>query len=157
MVQEIKRAMTSIPVKIYNRSKNPLPALQSAGASGYDLYADLSEPAVLQPGEVYRIPTGIFIEVPLGYEAQVRARSGLAARHGIILVNGIGTIDADYRGEIQVIMMNLKQTPYTVEPGERVAQMVFAPVVTAAFEVVDTPEALAPTERADGGFGHTGR
>ncbi len=132
----------------------PLPSYQTDGSAGVDLYAAVREPVTLQPGERALIPTGIRIALPPGYEAQVRPRSGLAARHGIGMVNAPGTIDSDYRGEVQVILVNLGQEPFTIRRGERIAQMVVAPVVRVEWERVDE---LPPTSRGDGGFGHTGR
>ena len=144
-------------VKIYNASANPLPAFQSAGAAGVDLYADLEKPVELKPHQVYAIPTGLYIELPIGYEAQIRARSGLALKHGITLVNGIGTIDSDYRGEIKIIMMNLIDEPFVIRPGDRVAQMVIAKTILPEFVQVESLETLNTTERGAGGFGHSGR
>jgi dUTP pyrophosphatase len=132
----------------------PLPSYQTDGSAGVDLYAAVKEPITLQPGERALIPTGIRIALPPGYEAQVRPRSGLAIRHGISMVNAPGTIDSDYRGEVQVILINLGQEPFTIRRGERIAQMVIAPVMRVEWEVV---EKLPPTARGDGGFGHTGR
>ncbi|MBQ3334765.1 MAG: dUTP diphosphatase [Eubacteriaceae bacterium] len=146
-----------ITLRVYNRSAYPLPAYASQGASGMDLRAAISDPMVLKPHRVYRVPTGLYVECPPGYEIQIRARSGLALKHGITLVNGIGTIDADYRGEICVIMMNLLDEDYTITPGERIAQMVVAETVTATLTEVDTPDALSDTQRGAGGFGHSGR
>ncbi len=130
-----------------------LPSYQSAAASGMDLHAYLSEPVVVNPGEIVLIPTGLRIALPPGYEAQVRPRSGLALKHGIMVTNAPGTIDADYRGEIKVILNNAGPRPFTIEPGMRIAQLVVAPVVRAELEVV---EELPPTERGEGGFGHSG-
>ncbi|MBP5206163.1 MAG: dUTP diphosphatase, partial [Bacteroidales bacterium] len=113
-------------IRIYNKSNNPLPAYASASAAGMDLRADLAEPVVLQPLERKLIPTGLFMELPADCEAQVRARSGLALKHGITVLNSPGTIDADYRGEVCVILVNLSNEPFTVNPGERIAQMVIA-------------------------------
>lgn len=132
----------------------PLPRYQTEGAAGVDLYAAVREPVVLQPGERALIRTGIRIALPPGYEAQVRPRSGLAARYGIALVNAPGTIDSDYRGEIQVVVINLGQEPFTIQRGERIAQLVVAPVVRIEWEPV---EELPATTRGEGGFGHTGR
>lgn len=132
----------------------PLPRYQTEGAAGVDLYAAVREPVVLQPGERALIRTGIRIALPPGYEAQVRPRSGLAARHGIALVNSPGTIDSDYRGEIQVVVINLGQEPFTIQRGERIAQLVVAPVVRIEWEPVGE---LPATTRGEGGFGHTGR
>ncbi len=132
----------------------PLPSYQTDGSAGVDLYAAVKKPITLQPGERALVPTGIRIALPQGYEAQVRPRSGLAIRHGISLVNAPGTIDSDYRGEIQVILINLGQQPFTIQRGERIAQMVIAPVTRVEWEQVSE---LPPTTRGDGGFGHTGR
>jgi dUTP pyrophosphatase len=132
----------------------PLPAYETAHAAGMDLRAAVSETMVLQPGERAMVPTGLRIALPDGYEAQVRPRSGLAARHGISLVNSPGTIDADYRGEIRVIMINLGQEPFSIARGDRIAQMVVAPVTRCAWTAVDS---LRETVRGDGGFGHTGQ
>lgn len=149
--------MLSCKVQIFNQSRFELPRAMSEGASGLDLRADLEKPLILWPGTVTIVPTGIYLSIEEGYEAQVRARSGLAAKHGITLVNGIGTIDADYRGEIKVILMNLKKTNYTVEPGERIAQLVFCPVARPEFTEVSGIDDLGDTARADGGFGHSGK
>ncbi|MCS7272719.1 MAG: dUTP diphosphatase [Fimbriimonadales bacterium] len=132
----------------------PLPHYQTEGAAGVDLYAAVKEPVILQPGERALVPTGIRIALPPGYEAQVRPRSGLAIRHGIGLLNAPGTIDSDYRGEIQVILINWGQEPFVIRRGERIAQLVVAPVARVEWELV--PE-LPPTARGEGGFGHTGR
>lgn len=132
----------------------PLPTYQTEGSAGVDLYANLPEPITLQPGERARIPTGIRIALPPGYEAQIRPRSGLALQHGIGMVNSPGTIDSDYRGEIAVILINWGQEPFTIRRGDRIAQMVIAPVARVEWEVV---ESLPPSVRGEGGFGHTGR
>ena len=145
-----------ITLRVYNNSGYPLPAYQSKGASGMDLRAAISDPMVLKPHRVYRVPTGIYVECPIGYEVQIRARSGLAFNHGITLVNGIGTVDADYRGEICVIMMNLLDEEYTIQPGDRIAQMVVAETITAALSEVKSEDDLKPTQRGAGGFGHSG-
>ena len=131
----------------------PLPQYMSAHAAGLDLYAANDEPITIAPGEIKLIPTGLFVEIPPGYEGQVRARSGLALRHGLMLPNAPGTIDADYRGELQVILGNCGRTPYTVERGMRFAQLVISPV--ARVEVVEAQD-LAASDRGSGGFGHTG-
>ncbi len=131
----------------------PLPAYETAGAAGLDLRAALGEPIVVQPGERVRVPTGLQMEIPLGFEGQVRARSGLAWRNGLSVINAPGTIDADYRGEVQVLLVNLGTEPFTIERGERVAQLVIAPVVQAEITVV---QALPETQRGSGGFGSTG-
>lgn len=131
----------------------PLPQYATPGSAGADLYAAVEQPVVLQPGERRRISTGIRIALPPGYEAQVRPRSGLADRYGLSMVNAPGTIDSDYRGIIQVILVNLGQEPITIRRGDRIAQLVIAPVVRAVWQEV---ESLPETERAEGGFGSTG-
>jgi len=131
----------------------PVPHYQTAGASGLDVYAAVPAPVVLMPGDIYCVPTGIAIELEPGYEAQVRARSGLALKHGLGLVNAPGTIDADYRGEVGVIVINHGRAPFTVERGMRIAQLVVQPVCRARVQVQDD---LSATARAAGGFGHTG-
>ncbi|MEN3041436.1 MAG: dUTP diphosphatase [Bacteroidia bacterium] len=145
--------MARLIVKVRNKSGFPLPEYATPGASGVDLRAALETEVVLSPGEWRAIPTGLYIELPEGYEAQVRPRSGLALRHGVTLLNTPGTIDADYRGEIQVILINHGKEPFTVEPGMRIAQLVISPVVKIQWQIVDT---LSPTPRSEGGFGHTG-
>jgi len=142
-----------LTVRVRNTSPYPLPTYQTSGSAGLDLYAHIPAPYTLQPGERTLIPTGLYIEIPSGWEAQIRPRSGLALRYGITILNAPGTIDADYRGEIQIILINLGQNPFTIEPGMRIAQMVFCPVTQAEWEI--TPE-LSPSERGQGGFGHTG-
>ena len=129
-----------------------LPRYETAGSAGLDLRAD--EPFALAPGERRLVPTGLALELPPGYEGQVRPRSGLAIRHGIALVNAPGTIDSDYRGEVQVVLVNLGQAPVTFARGDRIAQLVIAPVTRATLEVVDD---LSSTGRGAGGFGSTGR
>lgn len=141
-------------VKIVNHSPFDLPAYATAASAGMDLRADLKEPLVLGTLERALVPTGLHIELPVGYEAQVRPRSGLAAKHGISIVNAPGTIDADYRGEIKVILVNLSNEPFTVNPGERIAQMVVARHETVEWEPVD---ALEESGRGAGGFGSTGK
>jgi len=131
----------------------PLPAYETAGAAGMDLRAAVDAPMILAPGERAAVPTGIAIALPEGYEAQVRARSGLARRHGIAMVNSPGTVDSDYRGELQVLLINLGQEPFTVARGDRIAQMVVAPVARVAWQEVG---ALDGTVRGAGGFGSTG-
>lgn len=143
-----------IAVKIINRSNNPLPQYATAGASGMDLRASLAEPLTLGTLERAMIPTGIFIELPEGYEAQVRARSGMAIRQGIACVNAPGTIDSDYRGEIHAILVNLSAEPQTIHPGERIAQLVVQQVEKVQW--METAE-LATSERNHGGFGSTGK
>ena len=132
----------------------PLPGYQTEHAAGLDLCAANNDPITIKPGEIKRIPTGLYVEIPVGYEGQVRARSGLALRHGMMLPNSPGTIDADYRGELQVIVGNVADKPFTIERGMRFAQLIIAPV--AHVDVVKV-EALAESTRGDGGFGHTGR
>jgi len=141
-------------IKIHNQSSNPLPTYASSSAAGMDLRANLSEPVVLQPFERKLIPTGLFMELPADCEAQVRPRSGLALKHGITVLNSPGTIDADYRGEICVILINLSNEDFVVNDGERIAQMVIARHEQA--EIVEVQE-LTDTERGTGGFGHTGK
>lgn len=143
-----------VAVRCSARTAELLPHYASARAAGADLRADLAEPLLLAPGGRARIPTGLRMEIPAGYEGQVRPRSGLAHRHGVTLLNSPGTIDADYRGEIAVILINLGDEPYRVAPGERIAQFILAPTVRAEFRLAAT---LEPTERAEGGFGSTGR
>jgi dUTP pyrophosphatase len=143
-----------LSVKIINRSPYPLPRYATAASAGVDLYANLEESITLGSLERAMIPTGLFIELPIGYEAQVRPRSGLAVKHGISLVNTPGTIDADYRGEIHAVLVNLSHTPFEIKPGERIAQMVIAKHEQVQWEAV---EVLSETKRGSGGFGHTGR
>nr|CRH07257.1 Deoxyuridine 5'-triphosphate nucleotidohydrolase (dUTPase) (dUTP pyrophosphatase) [Candidatus Magnetococcus massalia] len=131
----------------------PLPAYQTTHAAGLDLLAALEQTVVLQPGERVLIPTGLAIAIPVGYEGQVRPRSGLALKRGLTVLNAPGTIDADYRGEVGVILINLGQQAVEIPRGERVAQLLFAPVVQGAWKVVAQ---LCDTERGSGGFGHTG-
>ncbi len=141
-------------IKIVNKSNNPLPKYESSQAAGMDLRTSIDEPVTLQPLERKLFPTGLFLELPAGYEAQVRPRSGLAMKHGITVLNTPGTIDADYRGEVGVILVNLSAEAFTIEPGERIAQMVIARHEQP--EVVEVTE-LSQTERGAGGFGHSGR
>lgn len=139
--------------KIVNKSTNATPAYATAQSAGMDLRANLESPITLKPMERAMIPTGLFIELPVGYEAQVRPRSGLAAKHGITVLNTPGTIDADYRGEIKVILINLSTEPFEIQHGERIAQMVIAKHETVQWEEV---EVLSDTERGAGGFGSSG-
>lgn len=146
----------TVPVRITRLPHGadlPLPAYETAGAAGMDLRAAVDQPVTLVPGARTAIPTGIAIALPAGYEAQVRARSGLARRHGIAMVNSPGTVDSDYRGELQVLLINHGQEPFTVARGDRIAQMVVAPVARVAFEEVAS---LDETARGAGGFGSTG-
>lgn len=146
--------MTLLKVKIINKSANPLPEYATGGASGMDLRADMPSAIVLQPGERQLIPTGVFIELPEEYEAQVRPRSGMAIRQGITCLNTPGTIDADYRGEIKVILINLSQEAQAIQPGDRIAQLVVQRVERVVWESV---REIAATSRNEGGFGHTGK
>ncbi len=142
-----------LTVRVHNASPYPLPIYQTPDSAGADLHAYLPHDLILQPGERILVPTGLFIELPSGWEAQIRPRSGLALHHGITILNAPGTIDADYRGEIQVLLINLGDRPFTIEPGMRIAQIVFCPVAQAEWEV--TPN-LSPSRRGEGGFGHSG-
>ena len=130
------------------------PRYASALASGADLMVCLEAPLMMHPGKIVLVPTGISLEIPPGYEVQIRPRSGLAAKYGITVLNAPGTIDADYRGEVKVLLVHLGSAPFTIEPGMRIAQMVLCPVVQAEFEEV--LDELSTTERGSGGFGHTG-
>ncbi len=144
-----------IPVRLLREGcADLLPAYQTEGSAGMDLRADVDGEVVLQPLGRALIPTGIAVALPPGVEAQVRPRSGLAVRHGVTCLNSPGTIDSDYRGEIQVILVNFGSEPFTVRRGDRIAQMVLSPVLRASLQVVDDLEA---TRRGDGGFGSTGR
>jgi dUTP pyrophosphatase len=140
-------------VKIINRSSFPLPKYETFGASGMDIRAHITEPVILSTMERTLIPTGLFIELPIGYEAQIRPRSGLAMRQGITCLNTPGTIDADYRGEVKVILINLDQLPQTIQPGERIAQMVIQRIEKISWVQSET---LGDSERNEGGFGSTG-
>ncbi|MBQ7361933.1 MAG: dUTP diphosphatase [Bacteroidaceae bacterium] len=140
-------------IKIINKSKHPLPQYATALSAGVDLRANIDAPIVLQPMQRVLVPTGLFMALPEGYEAQVRPRSGLALKKGITVLNTPGTIDADYRGEIGVILVNLSDAPFEITDGERIAQMVIARHERAEWAEVDT---LDVTERGAGGFGHTG-
>jgi dUTP pyrophosphatase len=146
--------MPAIEVKIVNKSSNDLPAYATAGSSGMDIRAFLDAPWTLQPFERVLVPTGIFIELPHGYEVQVRPRSGLAIKQGITCLNTPGTIDTDYRGEIKIVLINLSQEEQVINPGDRIAQMVIQKVERMAWKLV---EELEVTQRNAGGFGHTGK
>lgn len=146
--------MPAIEIKIINNSSNPLPAYATSGSSGMDIRAHLDVALTLSPMERTLVPTGLFIELPVGYEAQVRPRSGLAIKQGITCLNTPGTIDADYRGEIKIILVNLSAEEQVIQPGDRIAQLVVQKVEQAAWKEVSI---LASTERNDGGFGHTGK
>ena len=140
-------------IKIVNKSHHPLPAYATELSAGMDLRANIDEPIVLKPMERRLVPTGLYIALPVGYEAQVRPRSGLALKKGITVLNAPGTVDADYRGDVGVILINLSDEPFIIEDGERIAQMVIARHEHAEFIPVDV---LDETERGEGGYGHTG-
>ena len=146
--------MENVEINIVNTSENELPAYATAGSAGMDIRANLPEAVVLQPLERSLIPTGLFIELPEGYEAQVRPRSGLAIKQGITCLNSPGTIDSDYRGEIKVILINLSSEPQTLRQGDRIAQVVISRVAKAQLNPVST---ISVTKRGVGGFGHTGK
>lgn len=140
-------------IKIVNKSKHPLPKYSTEYSAGMDLRANIVDAVILQPLERCLIPTDLYIELPIGYEAQIRPRSGLAIKYGITVLNSPGTIDADYRGNIGVILINLSDKPYQVKDGERICQMVIAKHETITLEPVDV---IDDTDRGEGGFGHTG-
>ena len=142
-----------VEIRVVKKGRQPLPAYATKQSAGLDLRADIDEDVILQPLQRQLIPTGLHIALPEGYEAQVRPRSGLALKHGVTVLNTPGTIDADYRGEIGVVLVNLSQDPFTVHPGERVAQLVVARYEQADLVSVDV---LDETERGEGGYGHTG-
>ena len=142
-----------IEIKVVNRGRQTLPQYATKQSAGMDLRANIDEPIVLHPMERRLIPTGLFIALPEGYEAQVRPRSGLALKHGLTVLNAPGTIDADYRGEVGVVLINLSQEDFVINAGERIAQMVIARHEQAQFQLV---EELDETERGAGGYGHTG-
>ena len=144
----------NVKIKRLENFKGELPAYQSAGASGFDVRAQLAGPVILNPGERVMIPTGLSFEIPVGFEIQARPRSGWAAKSGLTVLNTPGTIDADYRGEVKIIVINLGQEAVTIADQERCAQLVLAPVYQAQFELADE---LSTTERGAGGFGSTGR
>lgn len=141
-------------IRIVNKSKHDLPKYETSFSAGMDLRANLKEPVILKPLERAMIPTGLYIELPEGYEAQVRPRSGMTIKHGITVLNSPGTVDADYRGEIRVILINLSNDEYIINDQERIAQMVISRHENAEWELVDE---LSETERGAGGFGHTGK
>lgn len=151
MPKRLKSKIPKIKVRITGRY---IPEYQSELAAGCDLCADIKKPVIIRPGMVSIVPTGIQLEIPRGYEGQVRPRSGLALKHGIGVLNAPGTVDADYRGEIKVIFFNFGTKPVTIKRGQRIAQMVFAPVVQAQFK---QSQRLNRTKRGAGGFGHTGK
>jgi len=146
--------MNTISVNIINKSSNELPAYATEGSAGMDLRANLDQPITLQSLERTLIPTGLFIELPDGYEAQIRPRSGLAIKQGITCLNTPGTIDSDYRGELKVILINLSNEPQLLSHGDRIAQMVISPVDKANLILV---QEINSTQRGEGGFGHTGK
>jgi dUTP pyrophosphatase len=146
--------MNEIAVKIINQSDNPLPTYTTQGSSGMDLRAFLDNSEVLDPMQIIAITTGLFIELPLGYEGQVRPRSGLALKQGLTVLNTPGTIDSDYRGEIKVILINLSGQQQEIKPGERIAQLIVQKVDRVQLKLVDK---LQDSERGEGGFGHTGK
>lgn len=147
-------ADSPIEVNIINHSSNPLPHYATDGSSGMDIRAWLEAPVQLQPLERTLVPTGLFIELPQGYEVQVRPRSGMALKHGITCLNSPGTVDADYRGELKVILINLSSEVQIIHPGDRIAQMVLQKVERISWQPVDV---IADTARGAGGFGHTGK
>jgi dUTP pyrophosphatase len=145
--------MQMVQVSIVNKSNNPLPEYATSGSAGMDIRANLDSPVTLQPLERYLVPTGLFIELPQGYEAQMRPRSGLAIKQGITCLNSPGTIDSDYRGELKVVLVNLGREPQTIHHGDRIAQIVISRAEQAGLILV---QQLNETVRGEGGFGHTG-
>ena len=141
-------------IQVINKSHHPLPEYATLQSAGMDIRANLDEPIVLQPMQRWLVPTGLYIALPAGTEAQIRPRSGLALKKGITVLNSPGTIDADYRGEIGIILINLSQEPFVIQDGERIAQMVIARYEQARWKPVDS---LEETERGEGGFGHSGQ
>lgn len=139
-------------IKIINKSNNPIPKYQTSGSAGLDLYAFLDESIVLKKNEIVLVPTGIYLEIPIGYEAQIRSRSSLALKNGIFCLNSPGTIDSDYRGEIKVILASFNNDSFIINNGDRIAQMVFSKFEHVVFNEVDE---LSSTERGEGGFGST--
>jgi dUTP pyrophosphatase len=141
-------------IKILNQSKNPLPIYQTSGSAGMDVHAKISNKIELKPFERKLIPTGLFVEIPQGFEIQVRPRSGLALKHGVTVLNSPGTIDSDYRGELMILLINLGDEVYHIESGERIAQLVIASVITIEWEPINT---LSETDRGTGGYGSSGK
>lgn len=141
-------------IPVINQSKHALPRYETIASAGLDLRANIEEPIQLNPMERVLIPTGLFIELPIGFEAQIRPRSGLAYKHGITVLNSPGTIDADYRGEIKILLINLSNEPFIINDAERIAQMIIAKHEQIEWQVVDK---LSDTERGAGGYGHTGK
>jgi dUTP pyrophosphatase len=146
--------MSKVKVRIINRSPNPLPEYATAGSAGMDLRAHLEAPVTLKPMERFLVPTGLFIQLPDGFEAQVRPRSGLAIKQGLTCLNSPGTVDSDYRGELKVILINLSQENQVIHPGDRIAQMVVSAFERIKLKLVTE---IDTTERNEGGFGHTGK
>jgi dUTP pyrophosphatase len=146
--------MSKIKVRIINQSSNGLPGYATNGSAGMDVRADLEEPILLKPMERRLVPTGLFIELPEGYEMQVRPRSGLAIKHGITCLNSPGTIDSDYRGEVKIILINLSGEDQTIQHGDRIAQLIVGRAEQVSWELV---KVINSTERNEGGFGHTGK
>lgn len=153
MLIRYNNSMTKINIKVVVKEGAKLPLYKTSGAAGADICALLEKPLVIESGKSAMVPTGLFFEIPQGYEVQIRPRSGLAAKNGITVLNTPGTIDSDYRGEINVILINLGDKPFTVNSGDRIAQMLVAPVIQADFSIVSS---LEETERGAGGFGSTG-
>ena len=143
-----------LKIKIINKSNNPLPKYQTPGSSGLDLHANLDAPITLNKNDIVLVPTGLFIEIPEGYEAQIRSRSSLALKNGIFCLNSPATIDSDYRGELKIILASLTDKPFTINNGDRIAQMVFAKVEKIDFEEVDS---ISNTQIGEGGFGSTNK
>jgi dUTP pyrophosphatase len=150
-------ASPTLKIQLLREGQSVMPSYGSTGAAGLDLHAALEAPKTLRAGERAAVPTGIAIALPPGYEGQVRARSGLASKFGIALVNAPGTVDEDYRGEVHVLLVNLGQEPYTIQPKDRIAQLVVAPVTRVSLLRVEHVAELGDTERGSGGFGSTGR
>ena len=153
MLIRYNNSMTKINIKVVAKKGAKLPLYKTSGAAGADICALLEKPLVIESGKSAMVPTGLFFEIPQGYEVQIRPRSGLAAKNGVTVLNTPGTIDSDYRGEINVILINLGDKPFTVNSGDRIAQMLVAPVTQADFSIVSS---LEETERGAGGFGSTG-
>jgi len=154
MLKSRKKGIIMVKINIKNTSPFDIPSYSSPQSSGCDLRADIKEEYTIRSFETALIPTGIYIALPDGYEAQIRSRSGMTLKHGIVVANGVGTIDSDYRGEIKVILYNQSKKDYTITPGERIAQMVIAKYEKAEFVLT---ESLDETERGEGGFGHSGK
>lgn len=153
MLIRYNNSMTKINIKVVAKEGAKLPLYKTSGAAGADICALLEKPLVIESGKSAMVPTGLFFEIPQGYEVQIRPRSGLAAKNGVTVLNTPGTIDSDYRGEINVILINLGDKPFTVNSGDRIAQMLVAPVIQTDFSIVSS---LEETERGAGGFGSTG-